>query len=90
MIPFVFILACAQSEKSDDTHESHQTEDSSAENTPTSEPDIPQNLVGTQPPEALPAPEFSALNSVGNTRSQEDLIGTPTVLWFFPAADTPG
>ena len=89
MIPFFFILACAQSEKSDDTHESHQ-EDSSVENTPTSEPEAPQGLVGTQPPEALDAPEFTALNSDGTTRTRDNLVGTPTVMWFFPAADTPG
>lgn len=50
----------------------------------------PEGLNGTVPASALPAPEFVALNSDGSTRGPEDLMGKPTVMWFFPFAGTPG
>jgi len=46
-------------------------------------------LHGDAPAEALPVAKFEALNSDGTTRSSPDLIGHPTVLWFFPYAGTP-
>ena len=50
----------------------------------------PEGLNGTVPASALPAPEFVALNSDGSSRGPEDLMGKPTVMWFFPFAGTPG
>jgi len=47
-------------------------------------------LHGTQPGEALEAPDFTAWNSDGEERSKPDLIGHPTVVWFYPAAATGG
>lgn len=47
-------------------------------------------LHGTQPDEALGAPDFTAWNSDGAERSKPDLIGHPTVVWFYPAAATGG
>lgn len=48
-------------------------------------------LHGTLPPEALPAPEFaSVVNQDVQIRSRADLLGHPTVLWFYPAAETGG
>ena len=52
--------------------------------------DIPQDLYGTQPQQDTPPPVFSALNYNDEVRTQEDLIGHPTVIWFFPFAGTPG
>ena len=47
-------------------------------------------LHGQRPTSALSVPAFMALNSDGSARSEVDLIGRPTVLWFFPFAGTSG
>lgn len=47
-------------------------------------------LVGSAPAKAIPAPEFVATNRDGSGRSREDLLGHPTVIWFYPAASTAG
>jgi len=47
-------------------------------------------LNGTVPAEAIAAPEFVATNLDGTSRSRPDLIGHPTVLWFYPKAATGG
>lgn len=47
-------------------------------------------LYGTAPAVAKAAPEFNATNRDGSARSREDLIGQPTIIWFFPAAGTYG
>jgi hypothetical protein len=52
---------------------------------------LPTGLTGTVPPVALAAPAFSGVrNRDGAVRSQADLMGHPTVLWFYPAAFTGG
>ena len=48
------------------------------------------NLTGTEPAEALPAPDFAALNFDNTPRNRDHLVGAPTVLWFYPFAGTPG
>ena len=40
--------------------------------------------------ETIPAPEFTALNQEGIERTRADFMGRPTVIWFYPAANTPG
>lgn len=35
-------------------------------------------------------PEFSAVTDQGATITRDDLLGSTTVLWFYPKADTPG
>ena len=47
------------------------------------------NLNGTEPSTVLALPTFTATNHDGQTRNQNNLIGNPTVLWFFPFAGTP-
>ena len=47
-------------------------------------------LFGQRPSSPLSVPTFMAQNSDGSSRSQTDLLGQPTVLWFFPFAGTPG
>jgi hypothetical protein len=47
-------------------------------------------LNGTEPAVALEAPTFVATNRDGGARSREDLLGHPTVMWFYPAAGTFG
>lgn len=45
---------------------------------------------GTAPTAPVPLPEFTAYAHDGSPRSRADLQGHPTVVWFFPAAGTPG
>jgi len=48
------------------------------------------SLSGTVPLDPKPMIEFTALNFDGNSRTQLDLTGQRTVLWFFPLANSPG
>lgn len=50
----------------------------------------PGDLYGEWAKEQIPAPEFVATNMDGTGRSREDLLGHPTVMWFYPAAGTGG
>lgn len=53
--------------------------------------DVPANqLNGSYPAAELPAPEFTAYNYDGSTRTKADLQGHVTVMWFYPAANTAG
>ena len=45
---------------------------------------------GTVPASPAALPEFAATNSDGSGRAREDLLGHPTVMWFYPAAATAG
>ena len=45
---------------------------------------------GTPPGRDVPAPDFVATNRDGTGRDREDLLGHPTVMWFYPAAGTAG
>jgi hypothetical protein len=47
-------------------------------------------LYGTAPDTVVPAPTFAVYNHESEVRTREDLMGHPTVFWFFPFADTPG
>ena len=53
-------------------------------------PPWPEGLHGEQPQSATPLPQFAAINADGSARGPDDLIGKPTVMWFFPFAGTPG
>ncbi len=54
-------------------------------------PTGPLELHGTVPAVALAAPVFTEVVNLDVTlRSQADLIGHPTVMWFYPAAGTGG
>ena len=57
-----------------------------AEDTSAPRPDLSGEWV--DPP--LAAVAFSATNRDGTARSQEDLLGHPTVMWFYPAASSYG
>lgn len=52
--------------------------------------DTAEELNGHWAAERIPAPEFVATNRDGAARSKPDLVGHPTVLWFYPAATTAG
>jgi len=65
---------------------SNQTNPSAAD----SSNGLPPGLHGLAPQQARPAPEFTAVNSDGAIRDMTALIGQPTVMWFFPMANTYG
>jgi hypothetical protein len=52
--------------------------------------DLPPELTGQAPANALPLPTFAATNFDGTSRGPEALQGHVTVLWFLPAANTGG
>ena len=88
MIPFILFFECASSEKeNNDKQEENVEQEDTAEAT---EPVDPSTLNGIQPEQEKPLIEFEALNSDGSTRDESNINGSPTVMWFFPAADTPG
>jgi hypothetical protein len=52
---------------------------------------LPEGLIGT--PVSIPTlpPEFVAVvDSDGNEVTAADLLGSPTIMWFFPLPSTPG
>lgn len=49
-----------------------------------------ETTVGTRPAAEVTVPAFQAVNQEGQARTLADLQGSPTVLWFFPMAGTPG
>lgn len=51
---------------------------------------VPDGLNGAPPDAAVALPTFAARNQLGEARSESDLLGHPTVLWFYPAAGTYG
>ena len=67
-----------------------QTTDSQTTDSQTTDPTLPQDLVGKPPENPVPLPEFVAYNSDESPRSREDLLGHPTIVWFYPAASTAG
>ncbi len=51
---------------------------------------LPTGLYGHAPSAPLAAPAFAATNRDGATRDRDAVLGHPSVIWFYPAADTPG
>jgi len=47
-------------------------------------------MVGELVEQAEEIPAFSVIHSDGTPRSRDDLLGHPTVIWFFTVAGTPG
>lgn len=47
-------------------------------------------LHGTLPAEQLSLPVFTATNMDGSVRTEDDLLGHVTLMWFYPAAATGG
>lgn len=48
------------------------------------------SLNGDVPAAPAELPDFVATNYDSASRSREDLLGDPTVMWFYPAAATSG
>jgi hypothetical protein len=70
--------------------------DSVADTSPPEDTEVPfdtgsyDQLNGARPAEFLAAPSFEAIAHNGELRGQEHLLGHPTVLWFYPLANTSG
>ncbi len=47
-------------------------------------------LTGVPPPSPKPLIPFTVTNRDGTPRTEADLLGHPTVLWFYPSAYTTG
>lgn len=69
-----------------DSGDSGDSADSSADGGETGAPDYH----GTVPSDPTAAPTFSVLNQDEQVRTRDDLLGHPTVMWFYPAAATSG
>jgi len=88
----VGLLGCSSAIESDtvDTVPDTDVAADADTDTDTDSDTLPPDLNGTAPAMAVPAPEFVATNRDGTSRSRPDLIGHPTVVWFYPAAMTSG
>jgi len=76
-----------------DTSDASSSDDPSdaSDTTEPEEIDLSQlDLNGTLPASNLEPVEFLALNRDGSERTAADLVGQPTVMWFYPLANSPG
>lgn len=93
MLPLLFALACAGSpdDGATDGTTGGTTDGAASDGGASADAGATQaELNGQVPDEALPAPEFVATNRDDTGRSREDLLGHPTVMWFYPLAGTAG
>ena len=89
----LFLAACAAGGAPGDDDTTAGDDDSAAgddDSVAGDDDSTPVQLNGTPPDTPLPAPDFTAQNQRGETVGPDQLLGHPTVLWFFPAAGTPG
>lgn len=56
----------------------------------TAAPDPGDGLHGSAPDPAIPLPAFTATNRDGTPRGPENLIGNPTIIWFYRDAGSAG
>lgn len=93
LLTLVLLAACARKADTDLPAPITETAQETASAVDTTAPVTPPDTAsyhGTQPPRALAAPEFVAHNYDNAVRGRQDLLGHPTVMWFFPATGTPG
>jgi hypothetical protein len=65
-------------------------DDTSTADTATVDTAPPHDFVGVAPDSPVALPDFTATNRDGTGRGPADLRGSPTVMWFYPAANTYG
>jgi hypothetical protein len=106
MIALVWALGCSggstSADSGDDPFTWGMVGDSTAPTTDTTTPGtdtdtdtvvttLPGGLHGTAPPVNLPPPTLTQVLAMdGTPRTEADLLGHPTVMWFYPAAFTGG
>ena len=94
--PTAAALFFACSPPSGDRSDPHATDTASATGTDdgsdggTGASDGSGSLNGTPPEEPIPLPTFAATNRDGSARTRDDLLGHPTVMWFYPLAASAG
>lgn len=92
----LLFLACQHSDlpKTFDSSvtDSSTTDSSTTDSQGTTDTDTapPAGLHGEIPENPLPLPDFTATAMNGESRTKADLLGHPTVIWFYPAATTAG
>ena len=97
-LQFLMLTACTNmtkdsgqdSAEADVSLDSGQDTDNDDDSGSTNDSGLPSGLSGTEPSADIPVPEFTATSHDGSSRTSADLLGHPTVMWFFPAAATPG
>lgn len=83
----LLVPACVVSPSPDgDDDDSATPTDGDDDSTP--EPPDPEDLNGVWLETPIPLPTFEATNRDGTARGPVDLVGQPSVLWFYPAAFT--
>src|SRR5436190_20507710 len=75
---------------SDADTDSDSDSDGDSDSDTDTDTDTDVSFNGTVPDEPISVPEFAATNQDGTARDRDDLIGHPTVLWFYPGAFTSG
>jgi hypothetical protein len=102
LVPLVACAASVKEPATDDTNgaAASQTTDggpatgtstkTSSTGTVTIDPGLADQLNGQIASGDYPPPSFVAQNYDLTERTEADLIGHPTVLWFYPLAKTPG
>ncbi len=95
-LPFpmlLLLLACQTSDIKESLHTggdsrvdsaADSAEDSSGHSIPVAD------LNGSPPENPVDLPDFQATAMDGTSRTGVDLLGHPTVMWFYPAAGTAG
>jgi hypothetical protein len=79
----------SDTDTSDESSSADPSDDS--DTTEPEEVDLSQlDLFGTLPASNLEPAEFVALNRDGSERTAANLVGQPTVMWFYPLANSPG
>lgn len=87
------LLAACSGNPSDSVADSSSDADTDTDTDSDADTDVdtgPESYHGTVPDVSIPAPEFTAQNMDESPRTREDLIGHPSVIWFYPAAGTSG
>lgn len=89
-LPLALTLACGEDDPKDDTQSTDSTPEDTQGDTELFDTGHYGELNGERPDEFLDLPEFTATAMTGDQRTQEHLVGHPSVLWFYPIADTAG
>ncbi len=88
MLALALITGCTPTEEppGDSVADSSAPEDTA----PPFDTGLYDQLNGAEPDELLAAPSFEATAHNGELRGQEHLLGHPSVIWFYPLANTSG
>ncbi len=91
LLPLFF--ACSGSkivDTADSAADADTDADTDSDSDSDTDSDTDADYNGTVPTDSIPAPEFEVQNMDETIRTRDDLIGHPSVIWFYPAAGTSG